>query len=412
MTKIYSTLLSLLTATSLHAQTTPTWTLVHQDPADNFITISAPTATTCYAGGYSGLLKKTTDGGYTWHSLVSGTSDALESLCFTDSIHGYAVGSSGSLIRTTDGGATWTSQTPVIDSPSFNHIWFLDAATGFITGMYPGPSSQGIFLKTTDSGATWTSFPFPAIDTRSIFFTSADNGYVATTYDMYKTTDGGASWTGNHISTSPLIAGLCFTDSTTGFASGLWGSLFKTTDAGTTWTNISPGISGDMSSIDFYDPGNGFIATGITTTHYSYGSMYRTTDGGATWTNCLSINVPPLIGLDMVNSITGYALGYNGTILKYTPYVGIQEHDIEQPLTSAYPNPFSKSTVIDCGSYAFKHTVSLEIYTMDGRLVDSKSYPANSSIRFENESLGTGVYFYKVYDGPTPVGKGKLAIIK
>jgi photosystem II stability/assembly factor-like uncharacterized protein len=68
-------------------------------------------ANTGTAVGRSGTILRTTDGGTTWVSQTSGTSNNLFGVSFTDANTGTAVGFNGTILRTTDGGATWASQT-------------------------------------------------------------------------------------------------------------------------------------------------------------------------------------------------------------------------------------------------------------------------------------------------------------
>jgi photosystem II stability/assembly factor-like uncharacterized protein len=52
-----------------------------------------------------GAISKTTDGGLTWTGNPIGTSNALNSIFFTDAKIGYAVGGSGLILKTTSGGS-------------------------------------------------------------------------------------------------------------------------------------------------------------------------------------------------------------------------------------------------------------------------------------------------------------------
>jgi photosystem II stability/assembly factor-like uncharacterized protein len=72
-----------------------------------------------------------------------------------------------------------------------------------------------------------------------------------------------------------------------------------------------------MLGIDFYDANNGYAVGGDITANT--GKMLATTDGGATWTNItLNSGTARLARIDMVDQNTGYAVGLNGVILKYS----------------------------------------------------------------------------------------------
>jgi len=49
-----------------------------------------------------------------------------------------------------------------------------------------------VILKTIDGGQNWESYSLNG-NLNTVFFTSADTGYVAG-FGIYKTTDGGQSW--------------------------------------------------------------------------------------------------------------------------------------------------------------------------------------------------------------------------
>ena len=53
---------------------------------------------------------KTTNGGESWVSQLSGTTNNLFEVSFTDADIGTAVGYEGTILRTTDGGENWISQ--------------------------------------------------------------------------------------------------------------------------------------------------------------------------------------------------------------------------------------------------------------------------------------------------------------
>ena len=63
------------------------------------------------AVGECGTILRTTNGGTTWTSQTSGTTNSLWGVSFTDANNGTAVGAYGTILRTTNGGTNWTSQT-------------------------------------------------------------------------------------------------------------------------------------------------------------------------------------------------------------------------------------------------------------------------------------------------------------
>jgi photosystem II stability/assembly factor-like uncharacterized protein len=95
-----------------------------------------------------GALSRTTDGGQTWTTTLSG--DALFGLDFAGAALGYAVGAEGALLKTEDGGQTWTV-VPSVTAATLNGVSLPTPATGYAAG------ENGTVLKgTIPSGAPLT----------------------------------------------------------------------------------------------------------------------------------------------------------------------------------------------------------------------------------------------------------------
>jgi photosystem II stability/assembly factor-like uncharacterized protein len=54
--------------------------------------------------GEKGTILQTIDGGITWTALLSGTTNLLMSVYFTDIKTGYGVGAGGTMLKTINGG--------------------------------------------------------------------------------------------------------------------------------------------------------------------------------------------------------------------------------------------------------------------------------------------------------------------
>ena len=97
------------------------------------------------AAGWGGILK-TTDSGVSWFQQSAGTTEQLWGVFFTDEINGTAVGSNGTIIRTPPLG--WIQQnsgtTYILEGVSF-----IDENTGWVSGY------AGTIMKTTNGGLTW-----------------------------------------------------------------------------------------------------------------------------------------------------------------------------------------------------------------------------------------------------------------
>ncbi|MGA2297526.1 MAG: YCF48-related protein, partial [FCB group bacterium] len=103
---------------------------------------------TGYAVGDYGVLLKTTNAGYSWDLVNTGTSLLLNKIWFTGLNVGYTAGENGVMFKTTDAGATWNPLNPGTTN-NINSIFFKIPAVGYIVG------DNGFLSRTSDAGATW-----------------------------------------------------------------------------------------------------------------------------------------------------------------------------------------------------------------------------------------------------------------
>ena len=84
----------------------PQWQWINPKPqGNNLSSVYFTSPTTGYAVGNWGTIMKSTDGGLTWATMPSGTTEDLVALFFTSPAAGYAVGTSGTILKTEDAGA-------------------------------------------------------------------------------------------------------------------------------------------------------------------------------------------------------------------------------------------------------------------------------------------------------------------
>jgi gliding motility-associated-like protein len=294
------------------------WVTLESGTNDFLLGVSAPSENTCYCSGKFGTLIKTTDGGCTWVNQVSESNQDLYSILFTDNNTGYAVGNAGAAMKTIDGGENWTAMAVGNDLYSFRHIFFVNSSIGFITSGLA--SNEGTIFKTVDAGANWYIVNEPTSwAIYSTYFTSENIGYFnAWGGDIYKTLDGGESW--NYLNNmEALTTGVIrFTSDDTGLIVGLYGKIKGTNNGGANWITVNNGTSDYLTGLDFYDSNHGFAVGGID--GFATAKMLETNDGGYTWNDVtLDASIPSLFRIDFVDGTNvGYAVGCNGTILKYS----------------------------------------------------------------------------------------------
>jgi len=329
-----------------------------------------------------------------WAKIPSPTNKTLRNLYFIDAQSGWAAGEGGTIIHTSDGGDNWIVQNSTV--PSFIvDVFFINENLGWAISFRDTFPFGTIILKTTNGGDNWTADDYPDGNAfmNTVFFFDSLNGWIGGTY-IAGTTDGGATWVEADVDSS-MISGLpvyefIFYSRQFGYACGgyldLAGVIWRTTNYGESWsvTGVSPDQVFDLYIIDSLnaialsgDP-EGFFGTGnINTTDagisWTYDEMslsglsfaidfrtesegwsasgYKfliTSDSGVTWENKETPDSAIIFDLVFTDSVTGYAVGEMGAILKYKKKYEAPIDSIpnELRLFQNYPSPFNPSTII------------------------------------------------------------------
>jgi uncharacterized repeat protein (TIGR01451 family) len=276
--------------------------------------------------GNAGTILATTDDGTTWDAQLSNVTADLQDVHFTDANTGWVVGSSGTILHTTDGGATWHVQ----NSGTSNDLQALDLADVH-HGWVVGRQFYAAILHTND-GSHWYTQTLPpgysflgAMSPSAIDFWDQNTGWVAPwggTPDggVLATTDGGTTWVQQTTDGVYYMTGVSFVSANEGWAvgyqvytpscSGIYlTQVFHTVDGGNTWTKISS-ICGFSQGIDFVDAAHGWLVL-----WESQERILASTDGGASWKEQHAAS--DLRDIHMIDAQHGWAVGENGTILRY-----------------------------------------------------------------------------------------------
>ena len=287
-----------------------------------------------------------------WTSQISGTTNGLTSVYFTNSDTGYAVGIEKIILKTTNGGTDWTSQLSGIVADLLTSVYFTDADTGYAVGYYDNMSSGVIILKTTNGGTNWTSQSsgLDFYELHSVYFTDAYTGYVVGgTGTILKTINGGTNWTAQTSGTTNGLNSVYFTDADTGYAVGSSGTILKTSNGGTNWTAQTSGTTNFLSSVYFTDPNTGYVVG-------SSGTILKTNNGGVTF---------------------------------------IEETGSLEPTFSIYPNPANDKITIAYDRKLPEETI-ISIFNIKGEKIMHDKFQNQNMIEMDVSMLAKGIYLVKI----------------
>jgi photosystem II stability/assembly factor-like uncharacterized protein len=326
----------------------------------------------------------------------------LAHMTFINNNKGFIVGDNGKVLKTVNAGVTWTSLS--ITSSTLRFVYFYNDTLGFIAGV------GGLIKRTTDGGTTWATVSSGTTQQlSSVFFTSATTGYASGFGGtIIKTTNGGLNWTSVSSGVTSPLGIIQFTSASNGIVIGDGDLIRQSSNSGSTWTATSNPSNGNvLTGMDFINSTEGFIIGG--SVGANTGIILKSINGGNTWTS-FTPGSSRLTKVDFVNANVAYAVGLDGTILKYSSNVGIGETDPDKITFINYPNPFSFSTTIDLSSYNFVKNGSLEIFSVTGQTVRKIELNQFQNVSIDKGNLSPGTYFYRVSDGNDFVGSGKLTV--
>ncbi len=129
---------------------------------------------TAHVVGY-GLVLRSVDAGRTWKVQLDLTEDYFQSVCFPSEKVGFIVGQNGGILKTTDGGVSWfyLKKSKNIGNPRFRAVFFTDIQRGWICG------EQGVLWRTVDGGASWQIVEgLPNVDFYDVFASDTEGVLV------------------------------------------------------------------------------------------------------------------------------------------------------------------------------------------------------------------------------------------
>jgi photosystem II stability/assembly factor-like uncharacterized protein len=302
--------------------------------------------------GTNGLLRKSTNGGFNWVNIPSGTTDNLNAVSFADDDVGACGGDWGTILWTSNGGVNWN----LFSDPYlgfFNKVKFINSQTGFISG------TGNHIYRTTNKGLNWIPYYINNTQLSGLNFNSSNTGFAfSTTNEIYNSINYGQSWNlmqvnglNSRINSSAIslndnifvaadsgiiykstdlglnwyeiyrdfitkenFNSVYFLDNFTGYACGNKGILFKSTNSGINWSLVNTNTGLNLTSIKFTGGNTGYICGG---NNSLTGIILKTTNSGNNWLTSYNDSAH-FYSIYFLNNLTGWAAGALGLILKTT----------------------------------------------------------------------------------------------
>ena len=147
---------------------------------------------------------------------------------------------------------------------------------------------------------------------------------------------------------------------------------------------INSSMPGYAFAADFTNTLDGFAV-------FTGGTIYKTTDGGVSWTSDYASTSDTLSDIEMIDENIGYAVGDDGTILKYSPTTSIPL--VFNSNIHLYPNPSSGEISLDLN--VNNKPLSFQIHSMEGKQCMSGNL-SGVNPHLNVSELETGIYILQI----------------
>lgn len=339
----------------------PAWDSLNSSTTSALHAVTFGSASTGWAVGDGGVVRKTADSGKTWfadnssggtmyavHAFPNGTdaivvgaggqarrsnnggnwSDAssglparnLYGVGFLNSNVGWVVGDSGT-IRATDGGGWHWGYSKDLGTTKYNavsvngsRVWIVGDGGKVVRSGNGGLGAGSSFESLTPPGGS----EIGSKNLRGAHFLNGDEiGWIVGDSGLIvkvgkanaNANSGQITWTKQHSGTTQSLRHVRFLDSDTGYVVGDSGLVLKTVDGGSLWTIQASGTTQNLTGV-FPQSSQQAILVGAS------GTFRRTTTGGVS--GSASANTQHLRAVHAVNSSRVFVVGDSGTIGKTT----------------------------------------------------------------------------------------------
>jgi photosystem II stability/assembly factor-like uncharacterized protein len=270
-----------------------------------------------WAVGSGGLILSTSDAGDTW-TRQTPTSATLRGVWFTGTDDGWAVGTGGTLLHysTVQGVTAWRLVTSAATIENLMDVYFATPDTGWVVG------GNGLLMTTRNHGVTWSKVNRGGVTLNGVMFAGTQDGWaVGEGGIVVGTHDRGASWfTVQPSVTGQPLKGIWRRSVERAVAVGAQGVVPATevTADSVAWTMANAGSLYQLEGVCFVDSTAGF-AVGWNGTA---GCVIHSSNDGVTWDPQVVTSQFRLHGVFFVDARRGWVVGENG-IIRHTATGGL-----------------------------------------------------------------------------------------
>ncbi len=383
---------------------------------------------TGWISGLDGLINKTDDGGETWVNTGyhGSATNRWYDIFALNSNEVYSCGSTFNVDRwqtnyglTFNGGTSWIFQSSWGNAyGSQKQVFFLNENLGWKVG-FQTPS--GRLWRTTAGIDGWSDYYSLDYNPFSVYFIDENKGWISCQDGfVLKSTDGGENWTNIETGFTESLRSIYFISNSLGWAVGYHsdiGIIIKTTDGGESWYQAEHPETLSLHSVQFVNEHIGWACGSKLDSGEERGVILYTNDGGENWSEqyvCDQLSV--LFSLFFIDGLTGWAVGYDGIIVKTinaggTSFERIEESSDKYMASYSYPNPSTNTATI---KYTLKQpeTVTINVYNHLGNKVEfiqKKQSFGNQQVVWNVEELASGMYYYRLVAGEY-LSSGKIVV--
>jgi len=271
----------------------------------------------------------------------------------------------------------------------------------------------GFIHRSENNGATWEAIPLPNYNSNyaveHIHFNSQGHVFLGTINGIYRSTDVGLTWEQvNYGLNGVQVYSMTIDDQDHIYVlttqPGLFDGYYRSMDNGSTWETLD-WVQDINYALDIVGVDGHIYAINDQT-------IFITNDAGQTWSelpNGLNEDEAFYLGADLELTPSGY-LYVAGKYLHRSsqtvssPTMGMEPTRVPKQfsfkLFPAYPNPFNPTTTIRFDLQETSHPISLQIYDITGRIMETLIYekiePGQHEVQWDASASASGVYFVEL----------------